>query len=281
MIKRNWYLLFLIFAATACTEKIDLTLDESFTRLVVDGSISADTTPSFITLTETADYFYNAPSPKVVNATVVVTDGDTSIQLTETIPGISGIYTTPDGFSGQPGKNYTLDIQLAEPIDEKTAYTSTCKLNPVTRLDSISTVFEPDWGASGFWQVKVYALDPGDAINYYMLKLFRNGVLWSDSITKVSTTDDTFFNGNYINGAAAFFINNENKSQTLHPGDTITVQMSAITKEYFNFINQVQQAGFSIPFFSGPPANVEGNISDGAVGFFAAYQCTYATCLVK
>lgn len=280
MIKRAWPLILILFAAAACTEKIDLTLDESYTRLVVDGYLSTDSTPSAITLTQTADYFYNAPSPKVTGASVTLSDGDTSVLLAETVPGVSGIYATPPGFNGQTGRNYSVGITLAEPIADQSVYTASCKLNAVTPLDSIRAVFQPDWGKEGFWQVKVYALDPGDETNYYMLKLYRNGTLWSDTITKVSTTDDTFFNGNYINGADAFYINNEEKWQTLYSGDTIMVQMAAITKEYYNFIIQVQQAGFSIPFFSGPPANVEGNVDNGAVGFFAAYSCTYATCVV-
>jgi FAD/FMN-containing dehydrogenase len=59
------------------------------------------------------------------------------------------------------------------------------------------------------------------------------------------------------------------------------IELSAITKEYYDFINQVKQAGFSIPFFSGPPANVVGNISSNGVGFFAAYSSSFAKTIVK
>ena len=57
--------------------------------------------------------------------------------------------------------------------------------------------------------------------------------------------------------------------------------MSGITKEYFDFINQVQQAGFNLPFFSGPPANVQGNVTNGGIGFFAAYSNSFATAIVR
>jgi hypothetical protein len=59
------------------------------------------------------------------------------------------------------------------------------------------------------------------------------------------------------------------------------LQMSGITQEYFNFIDQVRQAGFNIPFFSGPPANVEGNVNPGGVGFFATFSNSFATAVVK
>jgi hypothetical protein len=53
--------------------------------------------------------------------------------------------------------------------------------------------------------------------------------------------------------------------------------MSGITKEYYDFLYQAQMAGFNIPFFTGPPANVKGNITHGAVGFFAAYSNSRAS----
>jgi hypothetical protein len=40
-------------------------------------------------------------------------------------------------------------------------------------------------------------------------------------------------------------------------------------------------AGFNIPFFTGPPANVKGNITHGAVGFFAAYSNSWASKTVR
>ena len=59
------------------------------------------------------------------------------------------------------------------------------------------------------------------------------------------------------------------------------LQMSGITKEYYNFVQEVQIAGFNIPLFTGPPANVVGNIDNGAIGFFAAYSVTRAKCVIK
>jgi hypothetical protein len=84
-----------------------------------------------------------------------------------------------------------------------------------------------------------------------------------------------------MTGVAVIYLNNENSWETIYPGDTIVLQMSGITKEYYNFIDQVRQSGFNLPFFSGPPANVEGNISNGGIGFFAAYSSSFATTVVK
>lgn len=267
--------------AVACTEKINIKLDTTYTRLVVDGHIRSDTGVYSVNLMRSADYFSNAPAPREVNAVVSLTDGTNTYPLTETVPGVSGVYNTDAKFAGTIGKDYTLNITLAEKIAGTTQYTASSQLIGVTRLDSIQAVFRPDIGKDGHWLVKLFAQDPPGRKNYYMINLYRNNKLWTDTITKVSVSDNQFFAGNYIDGIDVFFINNTNKWETLFPGDTITMELSAITKEYYDFINQVKQAGISIPIFTGPPANVEGNISNNGIGFFAAYSSSFATTIVK
>jgi len=264
----------------ACTEKINLKLDETYTRLVVDGYIKNDTGGYKINLTKTSDYFANVPSPRVVNAAVSLSDGSTVVQLMETVPGISGVYVTDNAFAGVIGRNYKLNIQLAEAIAGNTNYSAACELLRVTKLDSIQTIFDASLGKEGIWEVKLFAKDPPGQKNYYLLNLYHNGKLWSDSINKVVVSDNQFFEGNYINGLKVFFIDNSRKYETLHERDTIMLELSAITKEYFDFINQVKQSGFNIPFFTGPPANVVGNVDNGGVGFFAAYSSSYAKTMV-
>jgi hypothetical protein len=281
MIRKIIAVLLLSAALPACTERIDVQLDSSYKRLVVDGNISPEPGPYRIALTSTASYFYNEPAPRVVNAMMKLNDGFTDYPLKETVPGVSGIYETDSNFSGVIGRVYSININLPEDIGGFTEYRATDQLHPVTKLDSIRTLFHPEWGKEGVWTIKLWAQEPGDERNYYMFNVYRNGVLLTDTLNKKVISDDALYNGSYMNGVDAVYLNNSHKWETIYPGDTITLQMSGITKEYFNFINQVRQAGFNIPFFSGPPANVEGNVNNGAVGFFAAYSNSYASTIVK
>ncbi|MDP4280947.1 MAG: DUF4249 domain-containing protein [Bacteroidota bacterium] len=274
------YILLMAFIS-ACTEKVNITLKQNYTRLVVDGSIGNSSSRYQITLTKTADYFYNQPIPRVNNAQVSISDGNAFFQLNETKPGISGIYETDSSFHGVTGKIYTLHITLPEAIGGSSEYIASCKMMDVPKLDSIHVLFHPDYGKDGMWEIKVYAQEPGDEVNYYMFHVYRNDTLLTDSISKVVVTDDKYFNGNYINGLGAVYINNSHYWETLHEGDLITLQMSGITKEYYDFITQVQEAGFNIPFFVGPPANVVGNISSGGIGFFAAYSSSFSSIRIK
>ncbi|MCX6285921.1 MAG: DUF4249 domain-containing protein [Bacteroidetes bacterium] len=272
--------LLILLLATGCTERINVNLDNSYVRLVVDGGITNDSMQQSVILSKSASYFYNQPPPMVSHAIVTLTDGSFLDTLKEDLPNNPGIYGLAKDFRGVIGKTYSLDIKLPEVIGNNAEYTSSCKIMKVARLDSIQTEFNPDLGKNGHWLIKIYAQEPGDEMNFYLLKYYRNGVLMSDSIQKWSTSDDKYFNGSYIRGLTAFYINNSRTWETLHPGDTVMVQMSGITKEYYDFIQQVQQAGYQIPFFSGPPANVEGNISNGGIGFFTAYSNSFAKLII-
>lgn len=280
MIKLRLSLLILVIAA-GCTERINVNLDDSYIRLVVDGGVTNDSLQRTVRLSKSASYFYNQPPPAVSRAIITLSDGSFLDTLKEELPANPGTYSLADNFRGVIGKTYNLNISLPEPIGAHYDYSASCKIMKVARLDSISTEFNPDMGKNGYWLVKIYAQEPGDEVNYYLLKYYRNGKLISDSIQKWVTSDDKYFNGSYINGLIAFRINNNHPWETLRAGDTLLVQMSGITREYYNFVQQVQMAGIQIPFFSGPPANVEGNINNGSVGFFNAYSNSFARLILR
>ncbi len=63
MIKRIIHILLLSALLYGCTERIDVTLDETYTRLVVDGFVATDSGTYQVALTKSADYFFNAPCP--------------------------------------------------------------------------------------------------------------------------------------------------------------------------------------------------------------------------
>ena len=57
--------------------------------------------------------------------------------------------------------------------------------------------------------------------------------------------------------------------------------MAGINEVQYTYFNEVMQAtSFQNPLFGGPPANVKGNISGGAFGFFGAFSTTYSTVIL-
>ncbi|HRY33485.1 MAG TPA: DUF4249 domain-containing protein [Bacteroidales bacterium] len=266
-----------MLSMTACTERIELELDSTFTRLVVDGAITTDTTAHCVRLTKSTDFYYSGKPPAVSGAQVSISDGEQVFVLTEDSLE-AGLYKTTAGVFGIAGRNYRLRIDLAEAINGQSRYEAECMLPQVEALDSIKVVYQPAWEA---WIVQCYALDP-PTVNYYMFHIYKNGILMTDTIDKVIATDDVLFNGSYTNGVVIGFLQKEYPREIVNPGDVITARIAGITREYLEFIWAVQiETGYKNPLISGPPANIRGNIKNGGIGFFAAYSTRFASCVFQ
>jgi len=261
----------------SCTERIDIELDDSYVRLVVDGSITTDTMVHTVELSSTSSYYYNKPAPPVTGAEVSITDGTQTFSLTENSP---GIYQTAPSVYGVPGKTYSLNIKLASEIGGQTDYFATSTIYPISPLDSVSLLFHPEWSANGIWEVKCYVQEP-PTTDFYRFMIYKEQVLLTDTLDEWFVTDDMFFNGNYTNGATIAYLQQGSEQESLIPGDIVTAEINSIGKDYFSFVAEAQaELRGSNPLFSGPPANVKGNLSNGAVGFFSAYSVTRSSAKV-
>ncbi len=261
----------------SCVERINIELDDSYTRLIVDGAITTDTAAHTVMLSSTTSYYYNQVIPPVTGALLTLTDGTVEYSMNEDAP---GIYRTNSSVYGVPGKTYTLKIKLAEPIGGYVDYEASSILYPVNTLDSVSLAFHPDWSDDGIWEVKCYVQDPPTE-DFYRFLISKNSDMLTDTLDEWFVTDDRFFNGNYAYGAPIAYLQQHKDDEVLLTGDTVKVEMNSIGSGYANFIWEAQtEAGGSNPLFSGPPANVKGNISNGAFGFFSAYSATRAYTIV-
>lgn len=264
-----------LLIATSCTERIDIELDETFTRLIVYGTLTTDTSRHYIELSKTTSYYYNQAPPPVMNAIVEISDNlGNSLLLTEERP---GLYATPPSFFVLTGRIYTLRIELEEDINGHRFYEATSAVNTINPIDSIGLVYQPLWGEKGFYEVTCYYQD-SPTRDFYMFDIYKNGELLTDTITKRIVVSDEFFNGSYTNGIGVGFLDQSKEREVLYPGDTITFRGSNVTEEYYTFIWTLQQeTGFQTPLFSGPPANIQSNLSNGATGFFTAFSVSYAS----
>jgi len=262
---------------TSCTERIDIELNDSYTRLVVDGVFTTDTMAHTVKLTKTSSYYYNLPAPTVSGAKVSITDGKVIYDLTETSP---GIYRTESSAFGINGHTYTLNIKLASPVGNFSEYSASSTIFPVTALDSINLQFHEDWSEYGIWEIKCYVLEP-PTTDFYRFLVSKNKTLLTDTLNEWFVSDDKFYNGNYTNGLPVGYLDQGTADEAVVPGDTVGIELNGIGKDYFNFISSAQIELFgSNPLFSGPPANITGNINNGGFGFFAAYSVTRSQTIV-
>jgi len=271
--KRKHILFYLLIGTLlfSCTERVDFELDEDGEpRLVVFGEITSDTMAHAVSLSKSAPYFYNQPPQMVSDAQLTLFDGVESIVLSED-PERPGVYLTPNDYSGVVGRSYRLDIAGVDinADGEAETYYAETEMRATAPVHGVGVVYNASWDG---WEVGVFSQDPSETEDYYLFKIYRNGVLYTDSIHNYRVVDDRFFNGNEITGAYVQYFDEE-KDEIVEEGDTITLEMAGITKAYHDFIVGVNiETGPKAPLFSGPPANIPGNISNGALGFFAVME---------
>jgi hypothetical protein len=93
-----------------------------------------------------------------------------------------------------------------------------------------------------------------------------DGQLYTDTITEVSFASDEFVNGNYVRDYPVLRIR---EPDIASEGSDVTLEMFAVTRNYYTFLSalMIETVWRGSPW-DGPPANVPGNISNGAKGYF-------------
>jgi hypothetical protein len=284
--KLSVYLSFIILMGIACTEEIQMPLDSTYVRLVVDGEINTDTAVHRVRLSRSGDALNEKPGNVISNAVVTITDGSETFNLTENT-GNPGVYETDSTVYGVEGKTYTLNISNVDVNNDGTMeeYSASSYIPRINPIDSIQVKYEAFYGDDKGWLINLYALEIGGGRNFYLLKAWKNGVLLTDSTYEcTSFADNTGFEGKYYDGFSVYYLNYNKDDERLVNGDVVTLEMDGITGEYKDFLQAfITEYQPKIPLFSGPSANIPTNVmpSDKAVGFFNAYSCRRSSRVYK
>lgn len=265
---------------SACTERIDIALDSSDSKLIVYGSITTDTMSHHVRLIKSVPFYSPTPPPPVSNATVYIMEGNSRYDLTEDANNPGYYYTSPDVF-GKSGATYTLYIENVN-IGGVSSFRAQAQMPILLEgyqtkyLDSINVSYNKNWDG---WVVNGYAKEPQNMKNYYMFRVKINDALYSDSLNNLVLVDDKFFNGVSTDGVAFYFIP---EKDTLKVGSKVTLELCAITKDYYQYLNEALKASRpQFPLFSPPPANPITNLNYGALGYFSAYAVIRASYTMK
>lgn len=230
------------FIFTSCEDVIDIGLETSEPRLVVEASINwiknTEGNIQQVKLTKTAPYFDPGVLP-ANGATVTIVDEDgNSFIFSERE--MTGIYETQN-FLPALNKRYYLTIEY-----EGETYTGNEVLMPVVEIEYAEQDIAPGFSEDEI-EIKAYFTDPVDVENYY---------LYSFAVHNKYTLDvykDEFFDGNKI---FAYYSND------LKANDEVIIQGCGISERYYNFMYTLlsqtsdQEGG---PFET-QPATVRGNI---------------------
>lgn len=286
---RTGLLFFICIAFFSCEKDIDLKLDPSENRLVVDASIENDR-PPVVFLSRSIDYFSKI-KPDILsasfvrNANVTISDGLQEVKLVqETVTDTSGnqivYYTTPRGslFVGKIKTTYNLKIQ----IDADT-YTSSTTIPPITRkIDSIwweKLPFSEDPQASRIMLTATDKAGLGDYVRYFTK--VNNGPFLPGF---TSVFDDDIIDGkSYTIPLDKGFDKNAQFVDSLayyKRGDTVTLKLCQIDKNTYEFWRTYEFSFQSVgnPFSS--PIVIKSNISNNGLGYFGGYAAQYRTLII-
>lgn len=253
----------------SCDKVIDFDLnDQENSRLVVEGNITDQTKIHTVKLTRTSSYYEDQAAPKETGAIVTIFDGTSTHILTENNSS-PGVYETSPTYKGVIGKTYTLNITTANNDN----YTASSTLTSVAPIDSVhidlQKGFKSEEPEDYVLAIKHFGPEPATIGNNYMWFVTLNNINITETVSDIMFVTDEFVNGNYISG----FNIHEIIVEEVPVVDTLrfNVEIHSISREYHDFLLAiVLETEYNGGLFSGPPANIPSNISNGALGFFRA-----------
>ena len=275
----------LAFSFVSCTEEIKIDLDTTYTRLVIYSELTTDTMAHSVSLTKSMDYYVPRLPQGISGAEVTLfkkvgKEWEKLFQLQESK---KGIYLTPNDFFGEEDTEYRLTVEKVDLLGDGhlTSYEAISYMPKFNKIDSIQTSIRELKGvATKLITIDLFAKDP-PTVDYYMLKWRKNDTLITDSLRKWELTDDAPFNGQLIKGFPLIFIPEDSERIQFYEGDRVTLEVSTITKEFFDYVLNLQNvSGIQTPMSSSIPGNVYGNFNNKDVfGFFTTYGTSKGSCI--
>ncbi len=266
----------------SCTEDITIHTDDSEPVIVIYGVLTDDVAFHQVRISRSAPYFNEQSNPVVSDAKVQITSSNSDIYNFVESNITPGLYETTTEWAAVAGVTYTLKVEVDFNGDgvEETYEASTSILSSIP-IDSITVVPVKIMGHNNY-NVNLYGQEPAGE-DFYLCRYLVNDSLISNKISEYRMLDDVMFDGQYVNGLSIERFDNiserDNDSEEqrknsvyIKSGDKIELQMSRVSKGYYDFITQCQYGMRGPnPFFGGSPSNVTTNISHGGVGYFSGY----------
>lgn len=271
-----------------CETKINPELQAADPVLVVDAWLTNKPGNQLISLTKTQSYFDSSTPPPVSAAVVKITDNNGTVFTFNEDANTPGKYIwkpIANETFGTIGNTYELSI-----LTEGQSYKATSKMGRAPVVDSITLKKnEPDQINPDFYRAQFFANDFPGRGDAYWIRAYKNKNLLNKPSDINVAYDAGFSAGGSFDGIAfippiRLRINPNDKDANdkavtpYVPGDSVYVEIHAITPEAFIYLQQVsiqtnRPGGFS-ELFARPIANVPTNIENvdpngkPAIGFF-------------
>lgn len=241
-------------AFMSCTKIIDVEVNDSEPKLVIEANYDATSERVQVNLSMTKNVFEGGVNPIVTGASVEISDFNGV--STPLIDQGNGTYLL-ENYIPIFETNYSISVNVNGEVYQSTTY-----LPAVVALDSLSQVFTEAslFGEEGY-VVFMNFTDPAGTPNFYRAMRNVNGEALN-SLGDQFIFDDTFSEGN--TQTVPFF------GSRHQDGDSISVEFRSYSEASYNYYSQL----FALVGDGGQsaaPANPVSNWSNDALGHFAAW----------
>jgi hypothetical protein len=281
--------LFSMMVLTSCEEKIEIELDKGTPQLTVDAWITDKAGSQTIVLTQSADYFNNAPSPAVTNATVWISD-DLGNIYNFIDNGNTGVYTwTPGPFDtlARVGHSYKLEINYGVET-----FVSEATMQPSVVIDSLTQYKELDgFSTDSVIRAEFWARDNFGREDFYWIRTYRDGTFNNKPNGILTAEEAAFGSGDGFIFIVPYRQGINEFDRPFEIGELVKVEIYGINRESFRFLNQAQSQMLNGGLFATPPYNVISNIknanpnaknvSQQAVGWFEVCGTSFIQTVIK
>ena len=272
--------IFFILLLCSCEKVIRLDLPDRDPRLVVDGLLTNEKSPCYVTLSKTTKYTFIYDTSTVIHeegAVVIISDDSgTADTLQETTAG--KYMTHPEKIQGAVGRSYKIDIFTG---DGKHYASEMEQMLAVAKIDSIyfsrdQTITDPTNPSYYLYDIYINWHDPANEPNYYLrdMSYYWSG-RWHENVQWNWVFSDKYIDGSYLEK------DNVNESYG-GKGWSFRLNQYSLTKQAYDFWNLVHQqtqqgndyANSSVPLI-GNIINAD-NPNDYALGYFQVSAKTTA-----
>ncbi|RZL37245.1 MAG: DUF4249 domain-containing protein [Pedobacter sp.] len=253
--------LVLVVFFTSCEKVIDLNLDQTEPKIVIEAILTDLDVRHIVSLSNTKNFDEDNSKVPVRGARVSIIEEDgPTINYTEQSP---GTYVSTR-YKGIPGKKYTINVVVSDQ-----SYSATSVMPLPVPIKSLAQL-DLDLFGEVNKVVQVNYNDPAGVPNYYYNRVFVNNL----KRDRFFVESDRFNDGREVKNN--IFLSEPD----LVAGDKVKIQLLTIDANVYKYLFSINQIAGS----GGPPttpANPQSNFDNGALGFFSASSFTVDSLVIK
>jgi hypothetical protein len=259
-------LFFGILFVGSCEREIELNLDASSPKYVIDGNLSTETGESYVKITKNLNIDDTIQYPTISGAFVTITDNglDKTDTLNESNPG----YYVKYGLYGTEGHSYTLNVKIESEI-----FTALSTIPFSFKLDSLIQINPAEDYSMNFpgseplttIQILPVYTNSTHTDKYYQFVVIKNRTTLNSVVARYELGSKKY------SIPVPFFIEAKRN-------DLLRIDMQFVDKTVYNYLFGLGQ---NLSQFSTSPSNPSSNISNEALGVFNAHTTQKRFIIIK